>query len=136
MGQVVGNQFGDGKRTVDAVASVNADGQIVGSSSAPMQIVATARVCLATYRVTATATSQTLAQLIGTSIPANAVTCEIQPDGGTIRIRRDGGAPTSTLGLRVDDGVEKLIDTPLSDVRAISGGASNVPANVIFFDRV
>jgi len=40
-GQVVGNQFGDGKRTVDAVASVNADGQIIGSSSAPVQVSAT-----------------------------------------------------------------------------------------------
>ena len=99
-------------------------------------VVATARVCLGTYRVTVTTASQTLAQLIATSIPAGAVTCEIQPDGGTIRIRRDAQAPTTTLGMRVDDGVEKLIDTPLADVRAISGGASNVPANVIFFDRV
>lgn len=41
MGQVVGNQFGDGKRTVDAVASVNADGQIIGSASAPVQVAAT-----------------------------------------------------------------------------------------------
>ena len=40
MGQVVGNQFGDGKRTVDVVASVNADGQIIGSSSAPVQVAA------------------------------------------------------------------------------------------------
>lgn len=99
-------------------------------------VTATARACLGTYRVSVTTAGQTLAQLIGTSIPAGAVTCEIQPDGGTIRIRRDAQAPTTTLGLRVDDGVEKLIDTPLADVRAISGGASNVPANVIFFDRV
>ena len=40
-GQVVGNQFGDGKRTVNAVASVNADGQIIGSSAAPVQVAAT-----------------------------------------------------------------------------------------------
>ena len=40
-GQVVGNQFGDGKRTVEAVASVNADGQIIGSSTAPVQVAAT-----------------------------------------------------------------------------------------------
>lgn len=99
-------------------------------------VVATPRVCLGTYRVSVTTASQTLGQLIATSIPAGAVTCEIQPDGGTIRIRRDGQTPTTTLGLRVDDGVEKMIDTPLADVRAISGGASNVPANVIFFDRV
>lgn len=99
-------------------------------------VTATARACLGTYRVSVTTASQTLAQLIATAIPAGAVTCEIQPDGGTIRIRRDAQPPTTTLGLRVDDGVEKLIDTPLADVRAISGGASNVPANVIFFDRV
>ena len=41
MGQVVGNQDGVGYRTVDAVAPVNADGQIIGSSSAPLQVAAT-----------------------------------------------------------------------------------------------
>ena len=41
MGQVVGNQFGDGKRTVEAVAPVNADGQIIGGSAAPVQVAAT-----------------------------------------------------------------------------------------------
>lgn len=41
MGQVVGNQFGDGYRTVEEVASVNADGQIIGSASAPVQVAAT-----------------------------------------------------------------------------------------------
>ena len=40
MGQVVGNQDGVGYRTVEAVASVNADGQIIGSSSAPVQVAA------------------------------------------------------------------------------------------------
>lgn len=97
---------------------------------------ATARVCLGTARATVTTSSQTLAAAINGVIPPGAVTCEIQPDGGTIRMRRDAQAPTTTLGLRIDDGVEKLIDTPLADVRLISGGASSVPANVIFFDRV
>lgn len=41
MGQVVGNQDGVGYRTVGAVASVNADGQIIGSASAPVQVAAT-----------------------------------------------------------------------------------------------
>ena len=41
MGQVVGNQDGVGYRTVEAVASVNADGQIIGSASAPVQVAAT-----------------------------------------------------------------------------------------------
>ena len=41
MGQVVGNQDGVGYRTVEAVASVNADGQIIGSSAAPVQVAAT-----------------------------------------------------------------------------------------------
>lgn len=42
------------------------------------------------------------------------------PEGGTIRIRRDALAPTTTLGLRVDDGVEKLIDTPPALHAAVS----------------
>ena len=41
MGQVVGNQDGVGYRTVEAVASVNADGQIIGGSAAPVQVAAT-----------------------------------------------------------------------------------------------
>ncbi len=41
MGQVVGNQDGVGYRSVEAVASVNADGQIIGSSAAPVQVAAT-----------------------------------------------------------------------------------------------
>ena len=40
-GQVVGNQDGVGYRTVEAVASVNADGQIIGGASAPVQVAAT-----------------------------------------------------------------------------------------------
>ncbi len=41
MGQVVGNQDGVGYRTVEAVAPVNTDGQIIGSSAAPVQVAAT-----------------------------------------------------------------------------------------------
>ena len=41
MGQVVGNQDGVGYRTVEAVASVNEDGQIIGGSAAPVQVAAT-----------------------------------------------------------------------------------------------
>lgn len=97
---------------------------------------ATPRVCLGTFRATVTTSSQTLAAAIANSIPAGAVTCEIQADGGTIRIRRDAQDPTNTMGLRIDDGAEKLVDTPPGDVRVISGGASSVFANVAFFDRV
>ena len=37
-GQVVNDQFGTGKRTVQAVASVNEAGQVVGGASAPMVV--------------------------------------------------------------------------------------------------
>lgn len=37
-GQVVNDQFGVGKRTVQAVAAVNEAGQIIGSSSAPATV--------------------------------------------------------------------------------------------------
>lgn len=104
--------------------------------AAPVGVTALARVCLGTARATVTMSSQTLAAAIGTAIPAGAVTCEIQADGGPVRLRRDAGAPTATLGYRLDDGAEKLVDTALADVRLISGGASSVFANLIFFDRV
>jgi pimeloyl-ACP methyl ester carboxylesterase len=104
--------------------------------SAPVAIASTARVCLGTARATVTTSSQTLAAAISAPIPAGAVTCELQADGGTVRLRRDAVAPTTALGYRLDDGAEKMIDTPLADVRVISGGASSVFANVAFFDRV
>ena len=102
----------------------------------PLDIRATPRVCLGTARCTLTPAVQTLAQATGAPIPAGAVTCEIQADGGTVRLRRDGGVPSLTLGYRLDDGVEKLIDSALPAVRLISGTASTVFANIAYFDRV
>lgn len=106
------------------------------SNQQPLPVTATARVCLGTARATVTTSSQTLAAAIGTAIPAGAVTCEIQADGGPVRLRRDAGAPTATLGYRLDDGAEKLVDTALADVRLISAGSGSVFANVIFFNAV
>lgn len=141
--------YNDGTKDVVRPVKVTSTGELVTASgsgstgltdaqlrASPVPIIATARTCLGTFRVTCTTSSQALAALIGTSIPVGATTCEIQADGGSIRLRRDGGTPTSTVGYRIDDGVEKMVDTALADVRLISASAVSVFANVIFFDRV
>lgn len=141
--------YNDGTKDVVRPVKVTSTGELVTASgtgstgitdaqlrASPVPIIATARTCLGTSRVTVTTSSQTLAALIGTAIPVGATTCEIQADGGSIRLRRDGIAPTSTVGYRIDDGVEKMVDTALADVRLISAGGASVFANVIFFDRV
>lgn len=151
-GQVVNDQFGVGKRTVQAVAAVNEAGQIIGGSGAPMAVTGPAtntelraeplpviigpRVCLKTYSALLTDTSQTLAQVIAEAIPTGAVTCEIQAQGGSIRIKRDGGTVTATAGYRLDDGVKEVVDSVLADIRLIRQSAVATTANIAFFNRV
>lgn len=100
---------------------------------------ATPRTCVGSFRFSATTTSRSLTDLVATDsagvIPAGAVTCELQADGGTIRIGRFAGKPaTSSSGYRLDDGAEKMIDTAFSAVTIAA--ASTVPVNCAFFDRV
>jgi hypothetical protein len=68
-------------------------------------------------------------------IPSNAAAALIQADGGTLRIRLDGSAPTSTVGQRIDDGVFFPVDVDLAGVRLLAGNASGTSAQVSYFDR-
>ena len=100
---------------------------------------ATARTCLGTFRLSVTSAAATLPALImavgGAGIPAGSVVCELQADGGTVRLSRfDSVTPTTTTGFRLDDGAVINIDSTLSHVRLIA--ASTTPVNCTFFDRV
>jgi hypothetical protein len=53
------------------------------------------------YQVVATASAQTLAALIGTAIPAWATMAFVTPEGGMVRYRCDGTAPTAAVGQPV-----------------------------------
>lgn len=90
------------------------------------------RVCLGTQMITALSSS-VAASL---TIPVGAVVADIQADGGTVRLRRDATAPSSTQGWRLDDGMSLSVDSVLADVRLLaqSGTATNV--QIAYFDRV
>ena len=122
---------------VAALASIDAKTPALVSSAQP--VIATPRTCLVTFRLSVTSTAATLPALViavgGAGIPAGAVVCELQADGGTVRIGRfDSAAPTTTTGYRLDDGAVINIDSTLSHVRLIA--ASTTPVNCAFFDRV
>ena len=122
---------------VAALASLDAKTPALVSSAQP--VIATPRTCLGTFLLSVTSTAATLPALItavgGAGIPAGAVVCELQADGGTGRLSRfDSVAPTTTTGYRLDDGAVINIDSTLSHVRLIA--AATTPVNCTFFDRV
>lgn len=122
---------------VTSLSSIDNKTPALVSGAGP--VIATPRICLGSFCFSATTTSRSLTDLVATDsagvIPAGAVTCELQADGGTIRIGRFAGKPaTSSSGYRLDDGAEKMIDTAFSAVTIAA--ASTVPVNCAFFDRV
>jgi len=83
--------------------------------------------------------SQTVLSSVSTSVatsisaPSHALGAMIQADGGTIRVGL-GVTPTSTLGIRLDDGQVMNIDTALAGVSIIAVSAV-ANAQVVFFDK-
>jgi hypothetical protein len=144
--RVIPRPDGNGFDTVPVVVGVN---PTTGAAVSPLtntelratrvDVGATARTCLGTFRLSVTSTASTLPALVmavgGAGIPAGAVVCELQADGGTVRLSRfDSVAPTTTTGYRLDDGAVLNVDSTLSHVRLIA--ASTTPVNCTFFDRV
>jgi hypothetical protein len=66
-------------------------------------------------QVTVTAAAQTLAQLLGTSIPAGAMAVYVTPETGSIRMRADGVAPTTSVGQPI----QQLQSWPVSGAAAL-----------------
>jgi hypothetical protein len=107
--------------------------------SGAQPVIATPRTCVGEFRLSVTSTAATLPVLVtalgGPGIPAGAVVCELQADGGTVRLSRDDAVvPTTSTGYRLDDGATLNVDSTLSHVRLIA--AATTPVNCTFFDRV
>ena len=100
----------------------------------PLIISAQIRICLGTQMITGLS-SVTSASLI---IPSGAVVAEIQADGGTIRVRRDGdvGPPTATRGWRLDDGTSVTVDSTLANVRLLAQSGTTTNVQIAYFDKV
>lgn len=98
------------------------------------------RVMVADATVTVTDTSQSLAQLwtaaTGAALPTAALVAELQPQGGSVRLRRSGQTVSASTGRLLMDGDVMTVDTPLADLRLIRSGSANVTLNVALFDRV
>ena len=121
----------------EALASSKANEK--ASQASPKAVNVSARVCLGTFRLSVTSTAATLPALImavgGAGIPSGSVVCELQADGGTVRLSRDNAVvPTATTGYRLDDGAMLNVDSTLSHIRLIA--AATTPVNCTFFDRV
>ena len=145
--RVIPRPDGNGFDTVPVVVAISQNE--AGESVSPLtntelratriDVGATARTCLGTFRLSVTSAAATLPALVmavgGAGIPAGAVVCELQADGGTVRLSRfDSVAPTTTQGYRLDDGAVINIDSTLAHVRLIA--AATTPVNCTFFDRV
>lgn len=97
--------------------------------SGAVPITASARTCVG--RQTITLTSGVVAIL---TVPVGAIAAIIQADGATVRVTQDGTTtPTSTVGMRIDDGVMYPIDTSLSSVKLLS--QNNCSVQVCYFDK-
>lgn len=144
--RVIPRPDGNGFDTVPVVVGVN---PTTGAAVSPLtntelrattvNVGATPRTCLGTFRLSVTSTAATLPALVmavgGAGIPAGSVGCELQADGDTVRLSLfDSVAPTTTTGYRLDDGAVINIDSTLAHVRLIA--AATTPVNCTFFDRV
>jgi hypothetical protein len=96
------------------------------------KVQAMTRVCTGTQLITALSAS-TAASL---TIPANSVVAVIQADGGVVRLRQDATAPTTTRGMRLDDGLMFTVDSMLADVRLLAQSGTTTNVQVTYFDRV
>ena len=103
----------------------------------PMPVGVQPRTCLGVARLTIpTGSPVTLTSATGAiALPDGAVTAELQADGGSVRLRRDGTDPSAALGYRLDDGAEKVVDSSLAGVRLIAQSVQCF-VNVAYFDRV
>lgn len=67
----------------------------------------------------------TLAASTGLTVPNNTTLVLLQAEGGDLRWRADGNAPTATVGMRLQSGSEMLYaagDTDIAALRFITSG--------------
>lgn len=97
--------------------------------ASPVSVLAANRQCVGRQSISLAANTVTTL-----TVPAGAYSALIQADGNTVRITLDGTtAPTSTVGLRLDDGVFFSIDSALANVKMLAPTACSV--QVCYFDK-
>lgn len=119
--------------TIDSVTveSVASEVEVKNDTGNAIPVNATGRTCVGRQTI-----SVTTAAVSTLTVPGTAVAAIIQADGNTISVTLDGvTAPTSTVGLRIDDGVMLYVDTSLAAVKMIARTATT-NVQVSYFDRV
>jgi len=107
------------------------------ASDNPMPMSITQRVPLGQEAIVVPATTAALLSVLcAAGIPVGAVAAEITPDGGIVRMGVFAAQPaTGLVGVPLADQVTRVVDSPLSGITLLSGGAA-VRAQVVFYDRV
>lgn len=117
----------DGGVTISSVTV--SDVEISNDIGNPIPITLVSRTCVG---------HQTLSVTTGTAtaltIPVGSISAVIQADGGAISLRLDGVAPTTSSGIRVDDGGLYYVDTALASVQVIARTATTA-VQVAYFNK-
>ena len=118
-----------GRLQTTATATVSSEVEIKNDSGNPVPISATARSCLGRQTI-----SVTTGAVVTLTVPANSAAAMIQADGNSVSITLDGTTPTSTVGMRIDDGIFFYVDTALANVKLIARTATT-NVQVAYFDK-
>lgn len=115
---------------IDGPITISNEIEIKNDSGNPVPVSAAARNCVGRQTISGLSTS-TPATL---TVPGGAVAAMIQADGGTVRITLEGTNPTSTVGMKIDDGVFFYVDTSLASVKLLAMAAST-NVQIAYFDK-
>ena len=117
----------DGGVTISSVTV--SDVEISNDSGNPIPITMVSRTCLGHQTI-----SVTTGTAVSLTVPVNSVSAVIQADGSAISLRLDGVAPTTSSGIRIDDGDFYYVDTALAAVQVIARTATTV-VQVAYFNK-
>lgn len=120
----------DGKLATTATATMSGEIEIKNDSGNAVPVSAVGRTSVG--RQTLSVTTAAISTL---EVPPGAVSAVIQADGNTISLTLEGTNPTSSVGLRVDDGVMFYVDTPLASVKLVAR-TTTTNVQVCYFDKV
>lgn len=117
----------DGGVTISSVTV--SDVEISNDAGNPIPISLVSRTCTG-HQVLSVTTS--VASTL--TPPPGSVSAVIQADGNAISLRLDGVAPTSTNGIRLDDGQTWYVDTALASVQLIARSATTT-VQVAYYNK-
>lgn len=120
-----------GNVTLTGPVTVSNEVEVSNSTGNPLPVSAVQRNCVGCQ------TLSVLPSEVSTlTVPPNAIAATIQADGGAVSITLNGSTdPTSTVGLRIDNGAFFDVDTPLVNVKLIARYTTTA-VQVVYFDKV